>query len=220
MTDDGTDSGEDTTDRGDGKPASKVAKLIDRYELGTAFGDRLEALWTADGDRRESLRSLADRFNKRLLEEAMVDAGMSTIEGEVDNIHRLLTDDDVSSGARTEARMRLSRNGVAVDELGDDFVTYQAIRSYLKDYREAEYQGTDDGTRVESVAETIQRLRSRTRSVARKSLDQLAETGTLSIGEFRVFVDVTVLCEDCNTQYGVAELLDDARCECGQEGDE
>jgi predicted transcriptional regulator len=218
---DRSDSGAGSAHGDDGRPASKVARLIDSYELGTAFGDRLETLWTAEGDRRESLRSLADRFNKRLLEETMVDAGMSTIEGEIDNLYRLLTDDDVSSGARTEARMRLTRNGVDVDGLERDFVTYQAIRSYLKDYRGTEYEGTDDRTRVESVVETIQRLRSRTRSVAQKSLSQLADTGHLSIGEFRVFVDITVLCEECNTQYGIVELLEAGRCDCRlEDGDE
>jgi predicted transcriptional regulator len=216
------DGGETETRTGagaDGKPASKVARLIDGYGLGDAFGDRLETLWTADGEERESLRSLADRFNKRLLEETMIDAGMSTIEGEIDNLYRLLTDDDVSSGARTEARMRLTRNGVDVDQLERDFVTYQAIRSYLKNYRGTEYQAGDDRTRVESVVETIQRLRSRTRSVAQKSLTQLRDTGHLSLGEFRVFVDITVLCEDCNTQYGIVELLETGRCECRTEDD-
>lgn len=218
MTDDRAETDATSGTGQDGKPASKVARLIDTYDLGPAFGDRLERLWTAEGDERESLRSLADRFNKRLLEETMIDAGMSTIEGEIDNLYRLLTDEDVSSGARTEARMRLTRNGVDVDQLERDFVTYQAIRSYLKDYRGTEYVGTDDRTRVESVVETIQRLRSRTRSVAQKSLSQLRDTGHLSIGEFRVFVDITVLCEECNTQYGIVELLEERQCEC-QTGD-
>jgi hypothetical protein len=31
------------------------------------------------------------------------------------------------------------RDGVDVDKLESDFVTYQAIRSYLRDYRNAEY---------------------------------------------------------------------------------
>lgn len=193
---------------------NKVARLIREYGLGPEFGDGLEELWTADGDERESLRSLAERFNKRLLEEEMTDAGMATVEGEVENFYRLLTDDDVSSGARTEARMRLEQNDIDIDALQRDFVTYQAIRSYLKDYRGAEYEQDDDESRPESAIETINRLQSRVRSVARNRLTQLRDAGHISLGEFRLFVEVNVLCEDCNTQQGIVELLKEGGCEC------
>lgn len=204
-------------DEGGGRLDSKVARLLDVYGLGEQFGERLEELWTADGDERESLRSLADRFNRRLLETAMDDVGMSALDGEVDNLYRLLTDDETSSGNRTEARRRLEQNGIDIEQLERDFVTYQAIRSYLKDYRGATYNRETDATRVETVTETVQRLQSRTRSVAEKSLDQLKKTGQLSLGEYRLFIDVSVLCEDCNTQYGLVELLRDGSCECRSE---
>jgi len=201
-------------DEGTSTVDSKVARLIDEYGLGDAYGDRLEELWTAEGSERESLRALADRFNERLLEAAIMDADMATVDGEVANIYRLLTDDDVSSGNRTEARRRLEKNGIDIDQLERDFVTYQAIRSYLKDYRGADYDPGDDADRVEKVIDTIRRLRARTRSVAEKSLDQLRATGRLSIGEYRLFIDINVLCEDCNTQYGLIELLNEGSCEC------
>lgn len=196
---------------------SKVARLINKYGLGEELGDRLEELWTADGNEQESLRSLADRFNRRLLEAAIDDEGMSVVEGEVDNLYRLLTNDDVSSGNRTEARRRLEQNGVDIEQLEQDFVTYQAIRSYLKKYRGANYERDSSSTRVEKVIETIQRLKSRTRSVADNSLDQLKKSGKISIGEYRLFVEISVLCEDCNTQYGLVELLKNGSCDCKSE---
>ena len=195
-------------------PANKVARLIDVYGLGEEFGDRLEALWTAEGEERESLRTLAARFNRRLLEVEMTETGMSTLDGEVDNLYRLLRGDDVSSGVRTEARVRLEREGVDVERLEGDFVTYQAIRSYLKEYRGADYQHGSDSSRVDTVIETVQRLQSRVRSVAERNLQQLRDTGRLSLGEFRLFVGIEVLCEDCNEQYGLIELLKRGGCEC------
>lgn len=198
-------------------PDSKVARLIDEYQLGEQFGQRLEDLWTADNGERESLRALADRFNKRLLGAAIADAGLSIVDGEVDNLYRLLTSDDVSSGNRTEARERLRRNGIDIEQLESDFVTYQAIRSYLKEFRGATYERDSETTRVETVLQTIQRLKSRTRSVAEKSLQQLTDADHISLGEFRVFIDISVLCEDCDTQYGIVELLRKGSCDCQSE---
>ncbi|WP_343233115.1 rod-determining factor RdfA [Natrinema halophilum] len=200
-----------------GESDTKVARLIKSYNLDADTGDRLEELWTADGDRRESLRDLADRFNKALLETAVAAAGVSTVDGEIDNLYRLLTSDDVSSGNRTEARARLEKNGVDVDQLEHDFVTYQAIRSYLKKVYGAEYERDSETTRVDKVIETSQRLQSRIRSVTEKSLTQLKETNQISLGEFHLFIDITVLCEDCNTQYGLVELLREGSCECQSE---
>lgn len=205
-----TENGDEETKTVD----SKVAHLLEDYGLGSAYGDRLESLWTADGSERESLRALADRFNERLLEATITDAGMSTVNGEVANIYRLLTDDDVSSGNRIEARRRLEQNDVDVDQLERDFVTYQAIRSYLKEYRGAQYEGQSQTDRTESVINTIQRLKSRTRSVAQQSLDQLRGDGRITLGEFRLFIDISVHCEECNSQYEFVELVKRGGCNC------
>ncbi|MFD1514191.1 rod-determining factor RdfA [Halomarina rubra] len=197
-----------------GRSSSKVARLIEAYDLGSSFGAHLEARWTAEGDDRLSLRDLADRFNRELLRSALEDAGESPIDGEVENLYRLLTDDEVSSGVQTEASARLERTGVDVDQLERDFVTYQAIRSYLTKYRDAEYSEPSDEDRPEKVRQTVQRLQSRTQSVTERSLGQLREADHLTLGEFRLFVDVDVLCEDCGAQYGVAELLERGGCDC------
>jgi hypothetical protein len=105
---------------------------------------------------------------------------------------------------------------VDVDQLERDFVTYQAIRSYLKDMRGAKYEdGSKDGDdRVERSVETIQRLESRTRSVAEKHLNRLDSGGDIVVGEHRLFVDVTVFCEDCQSQYELVALLESGGCDC------
>lgn len=209
----------ETTEHGtpDKQPNNKVARLIDSYNLGEEFGDRLEQLWTADGDQRMSLRDLADLVNERLLEAAMSNSGMRPIEGEVENIYRLLADEEVSSGNKTEARQRLEHNGVDTDELERDFITYQAVRSYLQEYRGATYEQESETTRAEDVLQTIQRLQSRTQSVTEKNIDQLDSTNELSIGDHRVFVNVDVLCGDCNTQYELSELISSGGCECNSD---
>ena len=94
------------TDTTDNRPSSKVARLLSEYGL-DGLGEELEVRWTGDGVERTSLRDLADYFNERLVERALIDAGMSALDSDVSTTYRNLTDDDVSTGVRTDARTRL-----------------------------------------------------------------------------------------------------------------
>lgn len=166
---------------------------------------------TAPRDERLSLRTLADRFNRRLLERAVSGTG-TTLSGEVENLYTLLTDDDVSEADRTRARRRLKREGVDVKLLAD-FVSYGAIRTYLKDKRGAEYD-PENRDRAAVGGDNIQRLRGRTAAVTESKLEQLASAGDLRIGDHRTIVDINVLCEDCGRRFDVEELLERGRCGC------
>lgn len=189
---------------------SKVARLIEEYEM-DSLGAELERLWTAEEDRR-SLRDLAAYFNRRLLQHALEDANVRPLDGEVENMYRLLTDED-SGADRTRIRRRLERDGVDVDAIERDFVTYQAIRTYLKKHRGAEYT-PDETDPIEREIANIQQLRGRVDSVTEGKIHQLRRTDKLDIGEFRTLVDVRVVCEDCNTQFDVIELLERGHCDC------
>jgi len=199
---------------GNDEPTTKVGTLLERYDLGEEFGARLETYWLGDGVERKSLRDLADLFNRRLLTVAMEERGMDTLDGEVENLYRLLTDDDVTSGTRIDARRRLERNDVDVESLERDFVSYQAIRTYLKDVREASYEDEDSGDRIETATDTVRQLQSRTVSVAEGTLEQLDSADEITIGESHVFLDMTVLCERCESQYTYSKLLQRGGCDC------
>ncbi|MDR9381661.1 MAG: hypothetical protein RI560_08340 [Natronomonas sp.] len=191
---------------------SKVARLLQEYDI-EDLGAELERRWTADED-RQSLRELAAYFNQRILERALEDADVRPLDGEVENIYRLLTDD--SSGAdRTRIRRRLERDGLDVDAIETDFVTYQAIRTYLKKHRGAEYT-PDETDPVEREITNIQQLRGRVDSVTEGKLEQLRASGHLELGTFRTLVDVRVVCEDCNTQFSAVELLERGHCNCSE----
>jgi len=192
---------------------TKIERLIDTYDL-IGLGDELERRWTATGDDRLSLRDLETLFNERLLEAAMRDAGSGSLEGEIETLYRSLTGDDTSSGVRTEARSRLSRAGVEIEQLERDFVSYQAIRTYLKDRRGAERDERTDAEQIAKDRESIQRLRSRTSAVTEDKLHRLRDTGRIDLGSFRLFTELNVLCEECGSQYPVEELLDRGGCDC------
>ena len=198
-------------------PQIKVARLLDEYDL-DEMGEWLEARWTATGDRRMSLRELAAEFNQELLRTAISEAGSQPLDGEVENTYRLLTDEEITSADRTRTKRRLERDGVDVDGLRDDFVTYQAIRTYLTSYRDASYTA-DERDRATVEQENIQRLRGRVVSVTESKLDQLRRNGDVELGGYRTYVDINVLCEDCGERYKIDELLTQGGCNCRSDGE-
>jgi hypothetical protein len=138
----------------DDRPRNEVARLIDKYEL-TGFGAELEARWTGDGVEHTSLRDLADQFNRRLLAAALEEAGRTPLDDEVASLYEDLTGDDVSQGVKTDTRTSLAADGVDIDTVEHEFVTYQAIRSYLQDWRGAEYRQPSDEEKLDSDRGTI-----------------------------------------------------------------
>jgi hypothetical protein len=202
-----------STDRGPGR-RSKVRRLLDEYDL-EDLGGTLEAKWTAE-ENRSSLRDLADFFNRRFLEATLRDAGLQPVAGEVETMYRVLTGADAPGGDEPRIRRRLERNGIDVDGVLADFVSYQAIRTYLTKYREAEYE-PEPGDPIDQETTTIQKLQGRLSAVTERSVDRFRDKERLNIGEFRVLVNVEILCEDCNRTYAVSNLLERGTCECDLE---
>lgn len=194
----------------------KITRVAEEFDL-PDIEDELVAHRTRERDSL-SLRKLATLFNRRLLQSAMENAGMDPLQGEVENTYRLLTDDEVSSGVRTETEKKLERNGIDVERLQTSFVTYQAVRTYLKEACDIEYERqTDDSDRIEKARESVERLRNRTVLVVEERLSQLRQSEDISLGEFRVLLDVQVFCEDCRRQYEFRKLLKNAGCDCADE---
>lgn len=192
----------------------KVARLIDEYGL-DGLGAELEERWTRSED-RSSLRDLAEYFNRQLVESELETIDTDPLEGGVDNVYRLLTDDDVTSGVRQETRSRLEQRGVDVDSLEEDFVSYQAIRTYLTEYRDASSPDTsvDPETHRQRKRKTIQQLTSRLTTVTEEALRELANADHLTLGEFDVLVTVRVHCRDCDSHLSIPDLIRRRGCEC------
>jgi hypothetical protein len=193
---------------------SKVARLIERYDL-AGIGDELEHRWTR-AENRSSLRDLADYFNKQILRSALESEDETPIDGEVANLYRLLTDGETTSGVQQQAKNRLAGRGVDPATLEDDFVSYQSIRTYLKQYRDAappdDQSSTED--QIQRKQATIQRIVSRLAKVTEQSLTELSNTSRITLGDFSIIVTVRVHCSDCDTQQPVTDLLTNGGCAC------
>lgn len=194
----------------------KVGRMIDSYEL-TGSNQQLIEWWTAD-DAKESLRDIADYFNQDLLRTELQRNGYSPLDGEIANIYRLLTDDEVSRGMETQTRKRLERQGLNVDSLIDDFVSYQSIYRHLNECLDTEYVEETQSveTRRQTGKERIFALENRTETVTIDTLSQLIDHDALALEEFDVLVDVSVTCLHCHRQHTIDELIENEGCQCRQ----
>lgn len=195
-------------------PRGKVERLLEKYGL-EGFGDYMVDQWTAErADERLSLRALVRAFNIRLLETQLADVGDEPLEGAAESYYEALSDSEVSSGVRTQARRNLEQAGIDVAELEGDFVSRQAIHTYLTKSRNVSQPDSNSGVDLSSVRDTIDPLRERVRQVAVSKLERLRDVGLVTLGEFRVLVDVQVYCADCGSQKDISRLLSERGCEC------
>jgi len=192
----------------------KVGRVLGKHDLDD-FHDNLEARWLGEDGRDErSLRKLADELNVAILRHAMAGAGADPLEGEVENVYRLLTDDDVTTGVRTQQRNRLEQQGIDVGKLEEDFVTHQAVYNYLRKVLGASKEGDQEADPVDKQRERVNRLRSRTAAVMKSSLSELGSTEAFSLGTADSIVTLQVYCQDCGNQYEFEELLQRGGCDC------
>lgn len=190
-----------------GKPRSKVARVIEAYDL-DEIGDELERKWLATDDNGKSLRELADYFNRTVLETAIERSELNTLYADVDRIYEQLTDDDVSGGVRTRVERRLERNGIDIESVTSDFVTHQTIHTYLRKYREVEQPDPTPEQRRESAIERIQKLQDRSAAVTQDAIEGLQRADLVPDGDVDVVVDVQVIYTDSGEQFDVFELIE------------
>jgi hypothetical protein len=194
-------------------PSCKIDRTAAAYDL-SEEAERLGEYWTR-ADERKSLRELAVHFNHQVLRAAMEQAGLNPLDGEVENTYRLLTDDEVSQGMRTQARNRLQKHDVDVDQLQSDFVSYGTVRRHLKRCLGAKRESSNtDANSAETSAQRIAALQNRTVAVTENTLSQLASAGELAAGDIDVFVDITVSCPECGMHATVREFIDNDGCHC------
>lgn len=189
---------------------TKVARVIEKYAL-DGMGANLEAAWTDDTGNRTSLRDLADEFNETVLETALREASISSVNIDASRMYEMIQND--SGPEATRARRRLEREGIDVDDLTGNFVTHQAIYTYLKQERKVSPPSTE-GNLPERKIETIEKLQGRVSAVAESTLSSLASANELDRGKYDVIVDVRTICPNCGTDASIGKLIRRGGCDC------
>lgn len=188
-----------------------MERLIDEHGLDDV-GEELQRRYSGPESERSSLRELADLFNKALLERSFDEAAVPTTNFDVENIYEQLYHADAPPGELARVRKRLRYAGVAVDRVEGEFISHEAIRTYLR--RQGVVYSEPERDQIDKYAEDIQRLRYRTVTVTEDKLQSLESTGRITLGEFRVDVDVQVHCETCGTEREVSDVLSARGCAC------
>jgi hypothetical protein len=195
----------------------KTGRVLDEYDL-EEFHSRLPDLWLGTDGEAHSLRELADKINIAILRRAKERVGAQPLDGEVENVYRLLTEDDVSAGVRSQQRNRLKREGINVDRLEQNFVTHQAVHTYLTQVLEVSKDQREETNPLEKHTQRIQRLQSRTEAVTDNSIEELKDKDILSLGDYNTTLQIQVFCRECGSQYDIASLFDNGGCECPASG--
>lgn len=196
-------------------PNTKVARVIEEYGL-DGMGATLEAQWTDEPGERTSLRDLADEFNEAVLKAALREAGISPLNVDVSSTYEAL--DDASGSKATRARRRLEREDIDVDALTSDFVTHQAIHTYLTKDREASLPA-DDRNLADRKVETIEKLQGRIAAVTESAIASLVNADELDRDDYDVLVDVRTVCPNCGADTPAGELIRQGGCGCTESTD-
>jgi hypothetical protein len=169
---------------------------MQRYE------DRLVDQWQADSPNRKGYRQLADWLNTMMLRREMDQAGLSTLGDEPESKYQRLTGDDET--VADEVRNDLHNEGINVDSLDSDFVSYGVVRKHLKECLDLDRDIESTDWEAEAIKYTHEHASGKLEDAIRSLLnkERLAACGDV---EAHVFFEVE--CEGCHTRVPVDRAL-------------
>jgi len=182
----------------------KVDSLVERHGLTVpdpeydSVDEYLVTRWTGDDGRSaEGYKAITEWFNKRLLRRIYETHGRDTVSIHLDREYETIVgDDDID---RDELAADLSTDGLDIDELADELVSWSTMRHHLKGCLEAEKTTESASTdwQMNTVAMAKERAVEKTRSV----LSSLDSSGRLPEAErAEVEVQVKLSCPDCSVR--------------------
>ncbi len=186
----------------------KIGRTAETYGI-----DDIDGLLRARRAEGASLRRLETVVNEAVLRAALEDTD-AHVPGDVTDIYRTLTDGEASAGVRTETRAWLSQAGVDPEALEGDFVSYQTVRTHLRECLDVDTT-RETTLSVDDAAGTIEWARSRSEAIVRRTVDRLGGTDGFHSGSVDVTHVVRVSCGDCGASYPVERFLERGGCDCG-----
>lgn len=121
----------------------------------------------------------------------------------------------MDDGTAEEVANMLKHEGIAIDELQKDFVSYGVIRTHIKDCLEAEYE-PQEATNWEP--EAIEIAQSHAQEKLSSAVNSLRNKGELAGGsDVTLHLAIEVECEDCQVRVPLGRALRrGAICDCAK----
>lgn len=179
----------------------KVDSLVERHSLTVpdpghdSVDEYLVTRWTgADGRSADGYKSLTAWFNKRLLRRIYEANGRDTVSIHLEREYETITgDDDIQ---RDELAADLATDGLDIEALTDELVSWSTMRHHLKGCLDAE-KDTDTAA-TDWQTNTVAMAKERAAEKARSVLSSLDSSGRLPDAErAEVDVQVKLSCPDC-----------------------
>jgi len=190
----------------------KVDSLIERHALTVpdagyeSVDEYLVARWTgSDGRSAVGYKALTEWFNKRLLKRIYDEHDRGTVNVHLEREYEIITgDQDIQ---RDELAADLATDGLDIDDIADELVSWSTMRHHLKGCLDAEKDTTPAETDWET--NTVQMTRERAAEKARSVLSSLTSKGRLRDADrAQVDVQVKLSCPDCSVRVPFEDAVE------------
>lgn len=192
----------------------KVCRVLDNRHI-TNGDDRLLTRWYGDSTQRMGYRKLARWLNVTMLRQEMDRVGLSTLGGEAKSKYDRLRGTDPTIAA--EIRDTLEAEGINMNQLESDFVSYGVIRTHIKECLGGEREETSSDWERDSIEITRDHATQKTA----EAVTSLLNKGAIeSSGDITVNLAVELECELCHAQIPLVRALRRGYvCDCNQRSD-
>jgi hypothetical protein len=187
----------------------KVCRVLAERGM-ESYNDRLLSQWRGEGSQRKGYRQLAKWLNVTLLRREMDEVGLTTLGEEAESKYERLRADGPSAA---EVENMLVREGVDVERLRADFVSYGVVRTHITECLGAEYE-KPEGTDWEQDAIDI--ARDRAEEKIREAVGSLVNKGEIEAPtDVDVRLSVELECESCHSRVPLQRALRRGHvCQC------
>jgi len=178
----------------------KVCRVLAEREM-QEYEQRMVEHWHGETGQRMGYRQLAEWFNVTLLRREMDKAGVSTLGDEAESKYERLRD---GGTVAEEVRTVLERDGVPVEEVEADFVSYGVVRTHLTACLGEEYEA-ESGDWEQAA---IERARDHAEQKISEAVAAAVSKGKLTAaGDVSVEVSVDLTCSETHVSVPVDQAL-------------
>lgn len=190
----------------------KVDTLIERYDLSaptpraTSIDDYLIARWTgSDGHESDGYQSLTTWFNKRVLKHVYEQHGRETMSVRLESEYDVVTGENELR--REELAADLATDGIAIEELRGELISWSTMRRHLNDCLDASKERHQSTSNWE--LDSVDFARNKTAEKTGAALKSLATKNRLpEADKANIEVQVKLSCPECPTRVPLEDALE------------